>query len=87
MTITVLNAKIKEFENKMSVVSGVVTTTVLNTKIKVIKNKIPVFSGLVKKTDYDTKIKSQDSREHISLLFDYSKFTSDILDEKIKEKE
>ena len=55
----------------------------MNTKIGGVENKMPDVSGLVKKTDYkmsDTEIKYFNTA-------DYNKFTSDILDAKIKQKE
>ena len=61
------------------------TTTVLNTKINKFKNKIPNISGLVKQTDYDAKI--LDTHKKYFTAPDYNKFTKDILDAKIKEKE
>ena len=41
MTITVLNTKISEIENKVPNTSSLVTTIVLNTKISKAENKIP----------------------------------------------
>ena len=55
------------------------------TKISKVKNKILVVSDLVKKTDYGTKILEIDGK-HIT-TFDFNKFTSDILDAKMKQKE
>ena len=60
------------------------TTAVLNTKVEA-KKKISNVSDLVKKTDYDTKISEIEEKYFISA--DYIKFTSDILDAKIKQKE
>ena len=61
------------------------TESVLKTKISEVENKIISVSGLVKKTDYDAKIKDIE-RTYFSTT-DYNKFTSDILDVKIKQKE
>ena len=61
------------------------TTAVLNTKTSVVKNKIPVVSDLGKKIDYNAKI-SEIEGKYFSTS-DYNKFTSDILDVKIKQKE
>ena len=85
MTTTILNTKISEVENKIPDTSGLVTTTVLNTEISEVENKIVSVSGLVKKTDYDAKIK--DIEEKHFTTDDYNKFTIDILDAKIKQKE
>ena len=41
MTITVLNTKISEIENKIPNTSSLVATTILNTKISKAENKIP----------------------------------------------
>ena len=60
------------------------TVTILKTKISEVKNKIPVVSNLVKKTDYDAE-KLEIERKYIT-IYDYNKFTSDMLDEKIKQK-
>ena len=59
-----------------------VTTSVLNKNIKEVDKKIPELSGSVKKIDYDAK-SSYMERKHITTS-DYIKFTSDILDAKIK---
>ena len=77
-----LNAKIGEFENKIPCVSGLVTTGILNIKIREVKNEIPDVSRLVKKADYDAKIKDIKGKYFTS---DYNKFTSDILDSKLKQ--
>ena len=61
------------------------TESVLKTKISEVENNIISVSGLVKKTDYDAKIKDIE-RKYFSTT-DYNKFTSDILDVKIKQKE
>ena len=85
MTTTILNTKISEVENKIPDTSGLVTTTVLNTEISEVENKIVSVSGLVKKTDYDAKIKDIEGKYFTT--DDYNKFTSDILDVKIKQRE
>ena len=56
-------------------------SVLVNTKISKCKNKIPVVSDLVKKTDNDNKI-----RKYVSIS-DYNKFTKEMLDARIKEKE
>ena len=60
------------------------TTTVHNTQIREVKNKIPVVSDLVKKTDYDVKI--LEIEEIYITTSDYNKFTTEILDAKLKQK-
>ena len=50
-----------------------------------VENKIPDVSNLVKKTDYDPKISDIESKYFTTA--DYNKFTSQTLDEKIKQKE
>ena len=50
-----------------------------------VENKIPDVSNLVKKTDYDAKI--SDIKSKCFATADYNKFTSQILDAKIKQKE
>ena len=67
---------------KIPGISGLVTTTVLNTKIGKFKNKIPVISDLVQKTDYVAKILQ--IRGKYLTTSEYNKFTSNILDAKIK---
>ena len=57
----------------------------MNTKISKVEDKISNVSGLVKKTDYDTKI--TDSEGKYFTTSDYKRFTSDILNAKIKQKE
>ena len=61
------------------------TATVLDTKIKEIDNKIHDLSSLFNKTNYDTKI--SEIEEKYFTTFDYNKFTSNILDAKVKQKE
>ena len=56
-------------------------TTVLNTKISEVEKN----DNLVKKTDYDGKISDNEGRNFT--VSGYNKFTSDILDAKIKQKE
>ena len=63
--------------------SGLGTTTVLNTKIEA-KNEIPGLTSIVKKKYHDAK--SEIAGKYINSS-DYYKFTSDILDAKIKQKE
>ena len=41
MTLTVLNTKISEVENKILNICSLVTMTVLNTRISEVENKIP----------------------------------------------
>ena len=62
-----------------------VTTTVLNTKTKEVDNKILGLSGLVKKIDNDAKISEIEGKYFTAS--DYNKFTGDILNAKIKQKE
>ena len=66
-------------------VSGLVTTTILNIKISEIENKIPNISDLIKKEDQHAEI--SDIEEKYFTTSDYNKFTSEILDAKIKQKE
>ena len=84
VTIAVLNTKIGEVENKIPHISGLVTTAVCNIKIGEIENKICDVGSLVKKADYDSEI--SDIKEKYLITADYNKFTSDILDAKIKQK-
>ena len=61
------------------------TTTVLNTKIGEVDSKIPGVINLVRKTDYNTK--TSDIKAKYFTTSDYKKFTKEILDAKMKEKE
>ena len=65
--------------------SDLLTTTVLNIKIKEVDNKIPDINSLVKKTNYDAKISNLEGIYFTTS--DYNKFTSDIRDAEIKQKE
>ena len=56
------------------------TTNVLNTKTE---NKIPDFSGLVKMADYIAKISDIDKKYFTTS--DYNKFTSKVVDEKVRQ--
>ena len=71
--------------NVGNLVTTSVINSVLNTKIKEVDDKIPEFSGLVKKTDYDAKISEMEGKQFTNS--DYNKFTNDIFDAKIKQKE
>ena len=68
----------------MQDVSGLVTTTVSNIKISEVKNKIPLVSNLVKKTEFHAKILEIEGKYLTNS--DSNKFTSDILDLNIKQK-
>ena len=61
------------------------TPTVLNTKFSEGENKIPSVSGLVKKKDYDAKIKDIEGKHFTTA--NYKELISDILNEKIKQKQ
>ena len=85
MTTTVLKTKISEVENKIANTSGLVTTTILNTKISKVENKTHSVGVLVKETEYDAKMKDIEGKYFTTA--DYNKFTRDILDVKIKQKQ
>ena len=84
VTTITLNTKIGEIKKKIPDSSGLMTTAVNNTKIGEVKNKIPDVCSLVKKSVYDAKI--SDIEEKYFAASDYNKLMTDILDEKIKEK-
>ena len=71
---------ITEIEVKMPSITGLATTAAFNA----VENKIPDVSNLVKKTDYDAKISGIESKHLITS--DYNKFTNEVIDNKIKEK-
>ena len=75
------NAKIIEIEGKIPSVTGLATSVVVNA----VENKITNVSNLVKKADYGAKILYIEVR--YCTTSDYNKFTYEILDTKIKEKE
>lgn len=80
-----MDTKIGEVENKFPNVSGLATTDVLNTKLGKIENAIPDLSKIVKKKkDYDAK--RTDIEGEYFIAADYSIFTSEIPDAKIKQK-
>ena len=85
LTTVVLNNKISKAENKIPDTSGLATTDVLNIKIGEVGNKIPDVSKLLKKTDCNTVIK--DTNRKYFTTADYNKFTSNILDTDIKQKQ
>ena len=67
-------------------------STVLDAKIKEVDNQTNYLNGLIKKTDYDAKIsdikaKISDIEGKYFTSSDYNKFTSDITDANIKQKE
>ena len=74
------NSKITEIEGKKSGTSSLVT----NAALTAFENKIPDVSYLVKKTDYNTKISEIESK-YITAA-GYNKFTKDIVDNSIKNK-
>ena len=67
----------------MPFISGLVTTAALDREIGEVENNIPSTSDLVKKMDYDGR-KSETETKHFTTS-DYDKFTSEILDPKMKE--
>ena len=75
------NAMITEIDDERSRINGLVTTTVLSA----VENKISNVGNLVKKTDYDVKISDIEAKYFTTS--DYNKFTGEMLDKKIKEKE
>ena len=75
------NAKIIEIEGKIPNITGLATTVVVNA----VENKITNVSNLVKKADYGAKILYIEAK--YCTTSDYNKFTYEILDTKIKEKE
>ena len=75
------NAKIYEIKDEIPTITGLAATASLNA----VENKILKVSDLVKKkTDYDAKIKEIE-RKHFTTS-DYNKFTHNIIDAKIKQK-
>ena len=76
---------IKKFYKKRRNVSDLVTNSVHDTKTAEIKNKIPDLRDLIKKTNYNAKISGFE--EKYFTASDYKKFTSDILNAKIRKKE
>ena len=84
MTTAVLNTNIDEVEKTFPDVSSLATAAVFDTKIGEVGNKIPDVSGLVKKTVHNAKISDIEGKYFTT--FDYSKFTSDILDATVKQK-
>ena len=67
---------------KKSNIIGLATTAVINTKVGGVENKIPDVNDLVNKKDDDAKI--SDIEGNYFTTSDYNKFTSNILDAKIK---
>ena len=84
MTLSVFLTKIGEVQNKIPVLSNLVTPNVLDVKVKV-ESKIPVVSDLVKKMPYNARI--SDNEGKFITTSDYNKFMCDIPDAKINEKE
>ena len=81
---TVLNAKIGEVENKIPDTGGLMTITVLDTKTGDVYNKVPDVSGLINKIVHNAK--TSDIEKKYFTTLNYNKFTTEILDAKIKEK-
>ena len=67
----------------MPSVCELVTRTVFNRKTDQVENETSNVSGLIKK-NYDAKL--SDIEQKYFIISDYNKFTSDILDAKIKQK-
>ena len=82
VTTTFLNTKNGVVKNKIPDTCILVTTTVLYTKIWEVESKIPDVFSLVKKTVYKAKI--WDIEKKYFSTFNYNKFTSEILDTKVK---
>ena len=74
------NAKIKDIKDKVPSITNLVTTAALTG----VKDKIPNVSDLAKKADFVEKVKEIESKYFTTL---YDKFTNNILDQKIKNKE
>ena len=86
MTTIVLDIKIKEVDNKIADLGGLMYCSWhKNSFDKKFDKKITFVSSLVKKTDYDAKILEIEVKYFTTS--DYNKFTSDILDAKVKQKE
>ena len=70
-----------DYDNKTTDIEGktLATTATLNA----VKNETLNVSDIVKKTDYDAEIPDIDVKYFT--MFDYNKFTNDILDAKIKQ--
>ena len=79
-----LQKTFEDVDKKVPEISGFVTSTVLNTKISYVKNKIPAVSDLVKKINCHVKIVEIEGNYIVT--FDYNKFTTNILDAKLKQK-
>ena len=58
MTTFVLNTKINKVENRIAVVTNLVTNSVLNINIWEAENKVPAASNLVKKPDISNLVKN-----------------------------
>ena len=76
--------KIGEVDNKLPDTNGLATTALLNAKPGEVDNKFPDVIKSVKKADYDGKV--TDIKGKYFTTADYNKFTSNILDTKIKKK-
>ena len=84
VTKTVLNTKIGEVENKIPGMNGLVTNSVFITKTGEVMNEILNVIYFVQKSDYDAKTTDVEGKYFTTA--DYNKFTSDILDTQIKQK-
>ena len=80
-----LAKRIGDVGKKIPDVSGLVTTNFLNRKISKVENGISNVGVVVQKPDYDAKI-TDIKGKHFTTA-DYNRFTGDILDTKIRQKE
>ena len=71
----------RQIRLKVSSITGLATTAALTA----VMNKIPDVSNLVKKTDYYAKILDNESKYFITS--ECNKFTNEIIDNEIKQKE
>ena len=83
VTTTVINTKLGELENKIPDTSGLATTAVLTTKIGEAENEVLDLSDLAKRTVCGAKISEIKGKSFFTS--NSNKFTSDILDAKIKQ--
>ena len=79
-TNAALNAKINKIKNEIPNITNLATTAAVSN----VENKIPDVRNCVKKSDYNPKVSKMDKKYFTTFI--YSKFTNNILNAKIKEK-
>ena len=86
-----MNTKTTENENKIPIITGLVTTAAVNTKVTDVESKIPDITNLANKADINTKATEIENKRPNTSRFvttpEFNKLKKVSFDEKMKEAE